>query len=51
MRKLRRKPAGRARASYAAVASELNTRGCPSRTGKPWRGYTVEQILSRPSEC
>jgi DNA invertase Pin-like site-specific DNA recombinase len=49
MRKLRRKPAGRPRASYAAVASELNTRGCPSRTGKPWRGYTVEQILSRAS--
>jgi len=33
---LRRKPRGKPRMSYQAIASELNNRAIPTRTGAPW---------------
>lgn len=46
---LRRKPRGRERLSYAAIASAMNSEGIPTRTGKPWAGGTVAGILARQS--
>lgn len=45
--KLRRKPRGGDRLSFAAIAEQLNREGCPTRTGKPWAAETVRQIVMR----
>jgi DNA invertase Pin-like site-specific DNA recombinase len=45
--KLRRKPRGGDRLSFAAIAERLNAEGHPSRTGKPWAPETVRQIAAR----
>ena len=34
--KLRRKPKGGERLSFAAIAERLNAEGIPTRTGRPW---------------
>lgn len=47
MRQLRRKPRGRDRLSYAAIAAQLNAECQPTRTGAPWRAGTVRRILQR----
>src|SRR5262249_8562262 len=31
------------------IAAELNRRGIPNRTGKPWSGLTVGRILDNPA--
>ena len=45
--KLRRKPRGGERLSFAAIAARLNAEGHPTRTGKPWAPETVRQIAMR----
>jgi DNA invertase Pin-like site-specific DNA recombinase len=45
--KLRRKPRGGERLSFAAIANRLNAEGHPTRTGKPWAPETVRQIVQR----
>jgi DNA invertase Pin-like site-specific DNA recombinase len=45
--KLRRKPRGGKRLSFAAIADRLNAERCPTRTGKPWAPETVRQIALR----
>ena len=45
--KLRRKPRGGERLSFAAIANRLNAEGHPTRTGKPWAPETVRQIVNR----
>jgi DNA invertase Pin-like site-specific DNA recombinase len=45
--KLRRKPRGGDRLSFAAIAERLNAEGHPTRTGKPWAPETVRQIVIR----
>jgi hypothetical protein len=45
--KLRRKPRGGERLSFAAIADRLNAGGRPTRTGKPWAPETVRQIAGR----
>lgn len=47
MRRLRRKPRGGERLSFAAIAARLNADGVPTRTGKPWAAGTVAGILGR----
>jgi DNA invertase Pin-like site-specific DNA recombinase len=47
IRKLRRKPRGGERLSFAAIAERLNVEGRPTRTGKPWAPETVRQIAMR----
>jgi DNA invertase Pin-like site-specific DNA recombinase len=47
IRKLRRKPKGGERLSFAAIAKRLNAEGRPTRTGKPWQPETVRQIAMR----
>ncbi len=32
-----------------AIAAELNRRGIPNRTGKPWAGHTINRILDNPA--
>lgn len=49
MKRLARKPRGGIRRSFAAIADELNARGVPTRTGKPWAGTVVRRILRRPT--
>lgn len=44
---LRRKPRGKPRMSYQAIASELNNRAIPTRTGAPWHYQTVRNIILR----
>jgi len=46
--KLRRKPRGGERLSFAAIADRLNAEGHPTRTGKRWAPETVRQIAGRP---
>jgi site-specific DNA recombinase len=46
MRSLRRKRSGR-RLSFAKIATELNRRAVPTRTGARWQTTTVRNILSR----
>lgn len=50
MRELRRKPRGKPRPSYAAVASELNKRAVPTRSGGTWSRAMVCRVLSRTPE-
>jgi DNA invertase Pin-like site-specific DNA recombinase len=45
--RLRRKPRGSERLSFAAIANRLNAEGHPTRTGKPWAPETVRQIVMR----
>lgn len=45
--KLRRKPRGGERLSFAAIAKRLNAEGLPTRTGKPWAPETVRGIVQR----
>lgn len=47
IQKLRRKPRGGERLSFAAIADRLNAEGHPTRTGKPWAAETVRQIAMR----
>lgn len=49
MRKLRRKPHGQPRKSFAEIAAELNDAGIPTRSGKKWAPEVVRRILSRTS--
>lgn len=44
---LRRKPRGSAPMAFSRIAYELNSRGIPTRTGKPWVGETVRGIFGR----
>lgn len=45
--KLRRKPKGGERLSFAAIAARLNAEGIPTRTGRPWAPETVRGIVQR----
>lgn len=45
--KLRRKPRGGERLSFAAIADRLNRDGVSTRTGKPWAAETVRGIAAR----
>ncbi len=47
IQKLRRKPRGGERLSFAAIAARLNAEGRPTRTGKPWAPQTVRGIIQR----
>lgn len=47
--RLRRKPRGGERLSYAAIAAKLNADHVPTRTGAPWAPETVRQIAQRPT--
>ena len=47
IRQLHRKPRGRERLSYGAIAAALNAAQLPTRTGAPWRAGTVRRILRR----
>ena len=47
IQRLRRKPRGGARLSYAAIANRLNAEGVPTRTGRPWAPETVRGIVMR----
>jgi DNA invertase Pin-like site-specific DNA recombinase len=47
IRRLRRKPRGGERLSFAAIAERLNAECHPSRTGKPWGAETVRRIAMR----
>lgn len=35
---------------FDAIAQQLNSEGIPTRTGKPWHGFVVNTILSRPQK-
>lgn len=48
IRFLRRKRAGK-RMSFAKIATELNQRKIPTRTGAPWYQRTVQNIVERPA--
>jgi DNA invertase Pin-like site-specific DNA recombinase len=50
MRELHRKPRGEKRWGFHRIASQLNTEGRPSRSGKPWTATSVERILSRSQD-
>ncbi|WP_018352095.1 recombinase family protein [Longispora albida] len=39
----------RDRIGTRAIAAELNRRGIPNRTGKPWSGHTINRILDNPA--
>jgi DNA invertase Pin-like site-specific DNA recombinase len=45
--RLRRKPRGGTRLSFAAIASQLNAEGKPTRTGAKWAPETVRLIVMR----
>jgi len=45
--KLRRKPRGGDRLSFAAIADRLNNDGIPTRQGGPWGPSTVQNIVKR----
>jgi DNA invertase Pin-like site-specific DNA recombinase len=47
IQKLRRKPRGGERLSFAAIAERLNAEGHPTRTGKRWAPETVRGIVQR----
>lgn len=47
MRQLHRKPRGRERLSYGAIAARLNVERLLTRTGAPWRGGTVRYMRLR----
>lgn len=47
IQKLRRKPRGGERMSFAVIAAKLNADRRPTRTGKPWAPETVRQIAMR----
>jgi site-specific DNA recombinase len=39
----------RGRLGTRAIAAELNQRGIPNRTGKPWSGHTIVRIIANPA--
>ncbi|MBQ1076850.1 recombinase family protein [Micromonospora sp. C31] len=39
----------RDRLGTRAIATELNSRGVPNRTGKKWSGHTINRILDNPA--
>ncbi|MGI5523207.1 recombinase family protein [Micromonospora sp. CA-259024] len=39
----------RDRLGTRAIATELNARGVPNRTGKKWSGHTINRILDNPA--
>ncbi|MBM0231184.1 recombinase family protein [Micromonospora sp. STR1_7] len=39
----------RERLGTRAIASDLNERGVPNRTGKKWSGHTINRILDNPA--
>jgi site-specific DNA recombinase len=39
----------RDRLGSRAIAAELNRRGVPNRTGKPWSGHTIVRIIANPA--
>lgn len=45
--KLRRKPRGADRLSFAAIADRLNTAGIPTRQGGLWRPSTIQNVVKR----
>jgi len=45
--RMRRKPRGGERLSFASIAARLNAEGHPTRTGKSWAAETVRQIAMR----
>ena len=47
IRELRKKPRGRRRQSYQQIADELNAKGVPTRSGRPWNRGTVHKIVGR----
>lgn len=47
IRELYRKPHGRARRSFQAIADTLNAELAPTRTGRPWSKQTVFGIVRR----
>ena len=47
IQKLRRKPRGGERLSFAAIAERLNAERYPTRTGKLWAPETVRGIVQR----
>ena len=47
IQKLRRKPRGGERLSFAAISERLNAERRPTRTGKPWAPETVRGIVKR----
>jgi DNA invertase Pin-like site-specific DNA recombinase len=49
IQRLRRKPRGGERLSFASIAAKLNEDGVPTRTGAPWAPETVRQIAMRLS--
>jgi DNA invertase Pin-like site-specific DNA recombinase len=51
IRKLRRKPRGGERLSFAAIAERLNAEGRATRTGKPWAPETVRRIVARKGDA
>ena len=46
IRQLHRKPRGRERLSFGAVAAQLNAERLPTRTGVLWRAGTVRRIFA-----
>ncbi len=47
IKQLYRKPRGEKRMSYRDIAKQLTSEGYPTRTGAPWSGTLVRNILSR----
>lgn len=47
MNELRRKPKGKPRLSFAAIADQLNAEGRATRTGKSWSPEVVRRLLQR----
>lgn len=47
LRKLRRKPKGKERLSYQAIADKMNQEGEKTLSGKAWNRHTVRTALSR----
>lgn len=45
IKRLRRKPKGGKPMTYREVAEELNHRGLKTRTGKPFTGHIVQNIM------
>lgn len=50
IKELRRKPPGRRRPGNESIARELNARGVPTMSGRPWNTGTVAKILAHLDE-
>lgn len=51
MRRLRRKPRGGRRMSFAAIAAELDRQGRPTRGGGRWTAEAVRKIVTRKTKA